>query len=147
MTDTTTVSPQQTIEDLAPWPDPDRATADQMARWFTVQAFAAYCRLTNHPCWQTTPEYDDDGKPAGAYADGVRQFVRDGELAWSRYVAAYLLRRECGSRDDMPLVDALRREVDSAEMASETVGDWLVEYGIDAEAIVQAVRAERVAQR
>lgn len=138
-----TVSPQQQIENLAPYPDAADATADLMARWFTVQAFASYCRTTNHPCWKVPQERDADGKPAAAYAEGLRGFIRDGELAWAQYVAAYLLHREASGDVDMPLVDALRREQHSAELASETVADWLVGYGIDPELIVQAVRAER----
>lgn len=141
MTDTT--SPARTIEDLAPYPAAADATADLMARWFTVQAFANYCRTSNHPCWQVAEERDEAGKPAGAYAEGLRGFIRDGELAWAQYTTAYLLRATAGEAPDLPIGDALRREVDSAEMASETVADWLTGYGIDPEVIVQAVRAER----
>jgi hypothetical protein len=128
---------------LAPYPQPDATFFDAaLARYFAVQAFASYCRLNDHPCWRAPEERGENGKPAGAYAEALRGFNRDGELAWTQYAATYLLRARAGF-EDLPIADALRREVDSAELASETVGEWLIGYGIDAEVIVQAVRAER----
>lgn len=139
---TDVVTPQQTIEDLAPWPVPGH-TADALSRHLTVQAFAAHCRLHNHPCWKVPKEFDQSGEPAGAYAEALRGYSRDSELAWALYAAAVLSRRMDGS-DDYPMdrsVPELACAV--AEVASDTLTAWMAEYGIEPEVIVQAVRAER----
>lgn len=144
MTDTTTTSPQQAIENLAPWPTPT-PTADALAQHLTVQAFAAHCRLHNHPCWQTPKTYDGSGHPTGAYASALAGYHRDTELAWALYSAAYLMRESAGP-NTLPadrLAAELVRGEDAAEYAADTLTDWLDEYGIDPEVVVQAVRAER----
>lgn len=138
-------SPAQQIEALAPYPDPGMATADALARHFTVQAFASACRLHGHPTWTVPRHTAPDGTPVGIYADALREFNRDAELAWTQYAAAYLLREAGTWREEYvdELAKGLRRDDDTSEEAFEALTGWLDEYGIDPERIVQAVRAER----
>lgn len=133
------------IDALAPYLAPADMTVDALARHFTVQAFAASCRLFNHPAWAVPEERAADGKPAGAFREALRGFNRDSELAWTLFVAAYLLRDKIGETSEMPMADMLRRDIDTMEMVSETLPCWLRGYGIDPERIILAVKAEREA--
>jgi len=144
LTEPTPATVEQVLKNLAPWPMGADATPARLARWFTARAFASFAALHGHPCWKNTPEYDANGKPSGAYQEGLRAFAQTLELAWAQYTSAYLLRVQAGQPVDLPLDDALRREEDSGEEAADTVAVWLDGYGIDPEQILTAMRGPAV---
>jgi hypothetical protein len=132
---------------LAPWPrTTDRATADALARHYTVEAYTAHCRLYHHPGLRAVAERDWDGKPAGQYRTLLRAFVDASNTAFDLYAVAYLLREANGymsmKGDDL----AARLHSDRAgddEVLMDHLTDWLDEYGIDPEQIIRDVEVEQ----
>ncbi len=127
------------IEDLAPWPTDESVTAEAICRHLTVTGYAAHCRVSNHPYFRLDPN-DPNRKAAVAdYLHHVRA-VMDRFTAVMALQALSEVDPERAQAVALDIADA----VGSGDTPSELLWEWLDGYGIDAEAIVKAVEAERL---
>lgn len=126
-------------------PYPKTGDAEAMARHYTVQAYAAYCRLHGHPGMTVSIERGPDGTLPPASETALRDFGNAAHHAFELYTLAYLW-REANGKLSMPgdqIATILLEAADNGEIAYDDLGEWLEEDGIDPETVVRAVEAEK----
>jgi hypothetical protein len=123
------------IEKLAPLDD----TPAGLARHLAAQAFAAQARMFDHPYMS--------GPPQKGRTPEFLDWMRRLDQTVATFRAAFLARKlaELDPKVAAEAAVVMRDALNSGDGAYEWVGGWVEEDGVDAEAIVQAVRVEQTA--